>query len=297
MNNHFLLFITAITAFAQAPDFHAVPHVQAFSKNYPGRVTTIATADFDRKNGPDLVTVQTNGILNVIYNQGSGVLTNDYSNTSAMDSNPNVSYIEAVDLNGDEFPDVIAADTKNQAILVFLNKKDGTFSDASKIAMPNLSGGGVTAADANNDGKPDIITVTRVPSPGSTVLSQQTLLGIGDGTFEPSARVDSTLSGVFFLPPGKALSIADMNRDGKRDLVLQLEQSSPKPATAMAVSRGAGDGAFDSIGAEGPTVEAGPQPAASLMDRSASRLPYSRICPARCCWRFATSIRTALRIS
>lgn len=251
-------------------DFHSAPHVRAFAKEDIAKVRTVATADVDKKDGPDIVTAQANGMLNVLQNNGTGKLRNAYSNNSAVALDPDVTYIETSDLNLDGYPDVVAADIKNSAFLVFLNKGDGTFADAVSIPVGSvggatLAGGGLSVADANGDDKPDVITIARAATPVSTAFSQTTFLGKGDGTFEPLASQDTSLSGSFALYPGRSVSLADMNGDKKLDMVIQLGQSSPAAAIVIAVSAGAGDGTFERIPDTGQAVNAGPQPASSLL--------------------------------
>jgi len=261
-------------------DFHTAPTVRAFAKNDTARVMTIATANLGKQNGLDILTVQTNGMLNAIFNNGSGKLQNKYSNDSAVNLEPNVAYLAASDLNGDGYSDAVAIDTKNGAFLVFLNTGDGAFAPAQSISVGSenesgFSGGGLAVADVNADGRPDVVTVTRASSTGTTTFSLQTFLGTGDGTFEALTRIDSALPGEFTLAPGNGLAVADMNRDGNPDLVAQLQENRPAPGIRVAVSLGAGDGTFESISSEGTSAPAGPQPASSLVvgDLNGDELP------------------------
>jgi hypothetical protein len=267
----FLLAVLCYGQSGKAPQalFHSAPTVRAFAENDPAKVMTIATGDFDHKGGIDIVTVQADGMLNALYNNGEGDLQNSYNNDSAVASKPNITFIAAADLNGDQYLDVVALDGLNSAILVFLNSGDGTFAPATSTAgVPEgearLAGGGMAAADVNKDGHIDVVTVARSPSAGTTTLLQTTFFGAGDGTFQRGTTLESTLSGAFFLPPGKNISVADMNRDGNSDLVIQLEQNSPRAALIVSVSFGTGDGTFQNITSTGPSVEAGPQPASSV---------------------------------
>lgn len=248
------------------PVFQGVSTVRAYAEDDPSKVMTIATADFDQKNGVDIATVQTNGMLNVLLNDGTGKLKHSYNNRSAVGSEPTVSYIQASDVNGDGAPDIVAADTKNNTFLIFLNKGDGTFADAGSVAAGSSSGAklaGLAVADVNVDGKLDVVTVARAGNAESTTLSLRTFPGNGDGTFGTQEPVETSLSGGFALPPGRNVSIADMNKDSKPDVVLQLEQSSPAVAVVIAVSIGGGDGTFQNV-VTGPSANAGPQPASSL---------------------------------
>ena len=209
--------------------------------------------------------MQANGTLNAIYNDGRGGLRNEYHNSSAVALKPSVVYIEAADLNGDGFPDVVASDPANSAFLVFLNKADGTFVDAQSVpvgssAGAKLQGGGLTVVDADSDGTPDVVAFARAATETSTTFSQQTFLGVGDGTFKPVVPVDNSLPGQVSMFPGHNVSTADMNRDGKPDLVLQLD----KVGVAVGVSLGVGDGSFQPLSVSEAIIRSGPQPASSL---------------------------------
>lgn len=249
--------------------FLAAPSYPVFSEAHPERVTAIVAEDVDHRNGPDIVSVQTNGVLNVLYNDGEGRLQNSYQNNSAMSANPSISYIQSADLNGDGFRDVVACDTRNSAFLIFLNKADGTFQDAISVAVGSengarLAGGALAVSDVNGDGRPDVITISRAANPDSTLFSQQVYLQGEDGVFQPGAAVDSSLPGAFIIPPGQGAHVADLNRDGKLDLVVQLEQSRPQAAAIVAVALGTADRTFAPISIDGPATAAGPQPASSL---------------------------------
>jgi hypothetical protein len=50
--------------------FRSVPTWSAAPSGDPSDVYAITVADFDRRNGPDVATVQTDGTLNILYNRG-----------------------------------------------------------------------------------------------------------------------------------------------------------------------------------------------------------------------------------
>lgn len=256
---------------ANAPRFHAAPSYKAVADGDTSAVNTIAAADFNKRHGPDVATVQADGMLNVLYNDGHGHLGNAYHNNSAVALKVGVTYIQAADLNRDGYPDLVAMDARNNAFLVFLNNADGTFAKASpvQVTMPSgarLAGGGLTVADVNHDGIPDVVAVARQydEATSTTALSQQTFLGNGDGTFRALAATGTSLQGYYSLDPGSSLAVADMDRDGKSDLVLQLYESSPQEAIVLGQSTGNGDGTFQPVSLTAVSVAAGPQPASSL---------------------------------
>src|SRR5580658_2040523 len=103
------------------------------------------------------------------------------------------------------------------------------------------AGGGLTGslavADVNGDGKPDLI----VANPSYGVGSIGVLLGNGDGTFQPVALNTS----VGQVGEFNALAVADVNGDGKLDLVVVVCCASNGDFEA-AVLLGNGDGTFQS---------------------------------------------------
>jgi hypothetical protein len=98
--------------------------------------------------------------------------------------------------------------------------------------------GSLAVADVNGDGKPDLI-VANTPTYG--VGSIGVLLGNGDGTFQPVALNTS----VGQVGEFNALAVADLNGDGKPDLVVVTCCASNGDFQA-AVLLGNGDGTFQS---------------------------------------------------
>ena len=99
--------------------------------------------------------------------------------------------------------------------------------------------GSLVVADVNGDGKPDVI----VSNYGGTVYSVGVLLGNGDGTFQP-VLLAYTESAAQFKDLG-AVSVADLNGDGKPDLIVAICCLSNGDAAAT-VLLGNGDGTFQS---------------------------------------------------
>jgi hypothetical protein len=112
------------------------------------------------------------------------------------------------DVNGDGKDDVIQVhfDNSPSTIDVWLSNGDGTFKAGNtyQISPAPLAGGMLT--DANGDGKLDLVAID-VEIPGLV----KTLLGNGDGTFQPTTSVT--------LPTQAPsdLIFADFNGDGKPD--------------------------------------------------------------------------------
>ncbi|HKX12750.1 MAG TPA: VCBS repeat-containing protein [bacterium] len=172
----------------------------------------IALGDFDGDGDDDVVLPGSDGDLYLRLNQGS-VTFNPFSFPSAG-ALTNPRNIVAADFDGDDRDDVAIADFGGDRITVWLNSADANpaflfpGSNASSLALPAGSGvQGVTAADLNDDGFPEVIAANPTPDNISVFVNN------GDGTF--AAKVD--------YPAGQdafATAVADFNLDGVVDIVV-----------------------------------------------------------------------------
>ena len=117
-----------------------------------------------------------------------------------------------------------------------------SFLPAVTYVMPGqgTAAGSLAVADVNGDGKPDVI-VTNVITDCCGVTSIAVLLGNGDGTLQPPI-LNTSLSNIGEF---NALAVADVNGDGKPDLVVSACCASNGDSEA-AVLLGDGDGTFQS---------------------------------------------------
>ena len=137
------------------------------------------------------------------------------------------------DLNSDGNPDLVVADGA-AALFYLVGNGDGTFGPATRIPVGKAPRG-IAIADFNNDGALDVATAI-FGSATSSAGQAAVLLGSGDGHF--AAPVIYPLG-----HNGNRLVAVDLNGDGKVDLAVAVQKSSPQ--NALAVLLGNGDGTFE----------------------------------------------------
>ncbi len=137
------------------------------------------------------------------------------------------------DFNNDGREDYIvgasSTDLKSGEVEIYLSNGDGSYN--SPIAVP---GSPSAIGDFNRDGKLDFATgITSVQNSANSEI--EIFLGNGDGTFQSPKIVPLTSGGLDGLAP------ADMNHDGKTDLVIHF---SGAQSNSLQVLTNNGDGTF-----------------------------------------------------
>jgi hypothetical protein len=159
------------------------------------------------------------------------------------------------DLNRDGHPDLVVAnacptvgcisDNAGQ-VGVLIGNGDGTFQTAVSYPSGGSDATSVAIADVNGDGKPDLVVANRCRTGLDCSVDDSgevsVLLGNGNGTFAPAV---SYASGGY---SARSVVVADMNRDGRPDLLVANECNSLECAVsvrgAVGVLLGNGDGMF-----------------------------------------------------
>jgi hypothetical protein len=157
------------------------------------------------------------------------------------------------DLNNDGWPDVFVTNDFNEPDYLFINNGNGTFSEKLSDAMDETSlySMGTDAADFNNDGLPDIVTLDMLPdnnfeqkmhngAENFNLFQQLFHNGFyyqysrnmlqknnGDGTFSEIGR----LAGISATNWSWSALFADFDNDGNKDLF--ISNGNPRDYTNM----------------------------------------------------------------
>lgn len=196
---------------------------------YDGAATYLVLGDF---NGDDKLDIAA-GVGPPATTQETAILLGNGDGTfqpAVFPTNLNGFVAQyAADVNNDGKPDLISQDQ------VALGNGDGTFTVLPALTIGNYGTEffSVSAiADFNGDGKLDLLGTVFGDHPGETAI----LLGNGDGSF--GSAINVTSEGVI---PETPVSTADMNSDGRPDIVFAWEDAlgicppCVGPVTGMAV--------------------------------------------------------------
>lgn len=185
------------------------------------RDTVNLVADFNQDHLPDLSFGNY-----VMLGDGAG----SFGFPVALTSGGTINAI--ADFNGDSFPDLLQSIGNTYSIA--LGTGTGSFLAPTEICSACGLVGSVTAADFNNDGKMDIAGL--VVESGNTSVHFTTLLGNGDGTFQPF--ISEAASWPTIIPSGYALG--DFTSLGN----LGLSAIDTRGSSYAFVATGVGNGTF-----------------------------------------------------
>jgi Bacterial Ig-like domain (group 3)/FG-GAP-like repeat len=216
-------------------------------QSYPSayNISAMAGADVNGDGKPDLLVTSVfanpnltgDGALSVLLGNGDG----SFGNAQSYDSGSGAAFAMAVgDLNGDGKLDAVIVHEQG-VVGVLSGNGDGSFQAAQTYPSGGVLAYSIAIADINGDGKPDLLVTNSYctdqgcPTPKSVV---GVLLGNGNGTFQ-AAQVYSTGASL-----AQSVAVADVNGDGKPDLIVAHRSPNSISGSAVAVLLGNGDGTF-----------------------------------------------------
>jgi hypothetical protein len=202
-----------------------------------GYLTSVAAADFNGDGKMDVLasTAAPGAQLDVFLGNGDGTLQaplifGETASGPFVDMNRITHGLVVGDFNGDGRPDAAVLSAQPApSITVYLQDSQGGFL-APAIYPLNHEGWELIAGDLNGDGILDLVV------PQAMADSVSVFLGHSDGTFE--ALADFALGSLFPV----SAAIADLNHDGKADLV--VTNNDWINGSGIDVALGNGDGTF-----------------------------------------------------
>jgi hypothetical protein len=202
-----------------------VQYPVGYSSFYP---YDIAVADVNGDSKPDILTVSNGSEIEVLLGNGNGTFQ-PYTAYSTGTNSISLTFAVA-DVNTDGKPDVVTANGGSYTAGVLLGTGTGTGSFQPVVQYPTgIQPMGIAIADVNGDAKPDVVTA-------NTSFMAGVLLGNGNGTFQP---VVTYSLGTPTTGYPQAIAVADMNKDGKPDLISANHLSS-----TVSLILGNGNGTF-----------------------------------------------------
>jgi FG-GAP-like repeat len=212
------------------------PRVDYPAGDAPGQIIAV---DVNGDGIVDLVTGNRSLSVSVLLGNGDGSFQRnvDFPTAGGAGIGPGGA-VAAGDFNGDGRLDLAVPNVNANTVAVLLGNGDGTFR--SFVEYPTSVGpSSVACGDFNGDGRLDLAVTNAGPSEGTFANSVSILLGNGDGTFR--AHVDRPVG-----PDPSAIIAADVDRDGRLDLITANANCEPSPCNfgSISVLLGNGDGTF-----------------------------------------------------
>ncbi len=196
------------------------------SQPYLSNATFLVSGDFNEDGKLDLAAFEFFDGMQVVLGNGDGTFSHQSSFTVGTNS-PGYGGLTAADFDRDGKLDLVLTSfdaRPNTNVIFFRGNGDGTFAAPVLTEFVNAQLEVDVFTDFNEDGKLDF-------TDAGNFLS----LGNGDGTFQQPQTLNSGA-------PGSVAAAADMNGDGKLDLVVGVVDAQG----SIAVLPGNGDGTFQS---------------------------------------------------
>jgi len=180
--------------------------------------SSLAMADVNGDGNLDLLVAYWNGAsIGIRLGNGDGTFQSETLFSVGMQP----SSLAAADVNGDGHIDLVVTNlclggcNVNGTVAVLLGNGDGTFQTPARYGWDEYGAQSIAIADLNEDGKPDLVVggVSCLERCGPGPSGIGVLLGMGDGTFQPTIPYSPSTA------IGDHVLVADLNRDNRPDVV------------------------------------------------------------------------------
>jgi hypothetical protein len=203
---------------------------------------SVFSGDFNGDGKPDIAALSYQNpckCISILLGNGDGTFQEPIVTAPPFE----VDSIGIGDFNGDGKLDIATAG--DYTVNILLGQGNGRFEYGASYPSPETPES-ITVADFNGDHKLDFATAN---SEGGSI---SVLLGNGDGTFQNPVN--------YTIPFCSWVTTADVNGDGKPDLVAATDYEFENNISGIAVFLGNGDGSF-----QDPVYYSGPAPDTSYV--------------------------------
>ena len=205
------------------------PHIDFATGTNP---SSVAIADINGDGKPDLIVTNANDkSVSILMNTTApGAIRPSFAPQRTFATGSDPCSVAVADVNGDGKPDLIVGNAGDGTISVLLNTTEPRVATPSFAAQQTFTAGNdrcpILAEDMNDDDKPDIIVVNDDDVINHNGLVSVLLNEITPGAMILRANSFTTLQSFRVGNQPSSLAVADINGDGKPDLIVANSNSS-----------------------------------------------------------------------